>query len=364
MKGENKISNNQLKALIISVVIGVGILSLPSDLAEAVENGGWLSIIIGGLLTIPIILIFNSLNKMNLGKTYFQYGKELVPSPIFTIILMVFLIYLLGILTSSVRIFGEVIKVFLLETTPIEIIIITMLFATAYLGRTEIEVIGRMALLIYPIILITVVGVVIFSIPGIDISNIFPLTNIKLRPLLKSIPIAFFSYGGYEISLMIMGKAEKPEESLKTTIISIFYIIFIYLIFFFTTLAQFGIYELKRQIWPSIVLTREISFPGLFIENIDGIVMAIWVMVVFGTMGPAFYFSGAILSSIFKTKEHNYFVTALIPIIYIMSILPQNLKDVYKYMGRFINITGIISVAIFPFILFVINKIKNRRGKI
>ncbi len=363
MKGKNKISNNQLKALIISIVIGIGVLSLPSDLAEIVENGGWLSIILGGILTIPIILVINNLNQSYPGKIYFEFGKEIVPPFIFNLISIVFLIYLISILTFSVRIFGEVIKVFLLETTPIEIIIIAMIFVTSYLGRCEIEVIGRMALIIYPIILLTVIGVAIFSLPGIDFSNIFPLANIKLKPMLRSIPIAFFAYGGYEIALITMGNVEKPKESLKYSIYAIVDIVIIYLLFFFITLSQFGINELKRQIWPSLVLTREIGFPGLFIENLDGIVMAIWVMVIFGTMGPAFHVSGVILSSLFNTKKHDYFVTALIPIVYIISILPQNLRDVYKYMGKFVNVTGVISVVIFPIILFLINKVKNRRER-
>lgn len=71
-----------------------------------------------------------------------------------------------------------------------------------------------------------------------------------------------------------------------------------------------------------------------------------------------------ILSNLFNTKKHDYFVTALIPIVYIISILPQNLRDVYKYMGKFVNITGVISAVIFPIILFVINKVKNRREKL
>ncbi|HLR36395.1 MAG TPA: endospore germination permease [Tissierellales bacterium] len=364
MKGKSKVSNRQIKALIVSVVIGIGILSLPSDLAEIVENGGWFSIILGGILTIPIIMIFNSLNLMYPGKIYFEFGKEIVPPFIFNIMSFIFLVYLVGILTFSVRIFGAVIKVFLLETTPIGIIIITMLWVTSYLGRSKIVDISRMALIIYPIILVTAVGVVIFSIPGTDFSNIHPLANIKLKPMLRSIPIAFFAYGGYEIGLIAMGNVEKPEESLKYSIYAIVDILIIYLLFFFITLSQFGINELKRQIWPSLVLTREIGFPGLFIENLDGIVMAIWVVVIFGTMGPAFHVSGIILSNLFNTKKHDYFVTALIPIVYIISILPQNLRDVYKYMGKFVNITGVISAVIFPIILFVINKVKNRREKL
>ncbi len=43
----NKISNKQIKALIITIVIGIGILSLPSDVAMIMENDGWIGILIG-----------------------------------------------------------------------------------------------------------------------------------------------------------------------------------------------------------------------------------------------------------------------------------------------------------------------------
>lgn len=366
MERKNKTSNNQLKALIVSIIIGVGILSMPSSVAETMENGGWLSIILGGALSIPFIIIMNKLTRIYPGKTYFEFGKEIVPPFIFNIISIVFLIYYIITSAFTVRIFGEVIKAFLLETTPTEIIIIAMLLVTSYIGRCEIEVIARMAMIVYPIIILTTIGVVLFSIPGIDFTNLLPIlprTSISFKAVLKGTLITFFSYMGYEIILVAMGNVEKPDESLKYSMSAIIHVIVIYLLLFFITLSQFGIHELKRQIWPSLVLVREIGFPGFFVENLDGIVMAVWVMVVFATLGPFMYSSGIVLSSIFSTKEHDYFVTSMIPIIYALSLIPQNLRDVYRYMDISINVIGLISVVIFPTILFIIAKVKKGREK-
>ncbi len=361
MERKNKISNNQLKALIVSTIIGVGVLSVPSDTAKFMNNGGWISILLGGFLTIPIILIMNSLARMYPGKTYFEFGREIVPNFIFKIISIIFLIYFVILLAFVVRILGEVIKAFLLETTPIEIIIITMLLVTAYIGRCDIDVIGRVALIIYPIIIITTIGVIVFSIPKMDFSNILPMSGIKLKSLLISLPSTFFSYVGFEVILIAMGRVEKPEKSLKYSIFAVICVTCIYIIMFFMTLAQFGIHELRRQIWPSLVLIREIDFPGFFIENIDGIVMAVWVVVIFGTMGPFLYSSGIVLSSIFNTKKHEYFIIALIPIIYILSLIPQNLRDTYRYINIVVYIVGTMSIVAFPIILYIVAKVKKRR---
>ena len=52
MAKENKLSNKQIKALVVSTTVGVGILSLPNRLAIANGNDGWIPLILSGLLII------------------------------------------------------------------------------------------------------------------------------------------------------------------------------------------------------------------------------------------------------------------------------------------------------------------------
>ena len=57
MNKDPKVSNIQIRALVISTVVGVGILGLPNQLANAMDKDGWIAIILSIILTIPMLII-------------------------------------------------------------------------------------------------------------------------------------------------------------------------------------------------------------------------------------------------------------------------------------------------------------------
>ena len=182
----NKISNIQIKALIITSVIGVGILSLPSDVALILDNDGWIAIVLGGLITIPFIIIIDRIFKMYPNKNFFQIGREILNPILFNLFSIIILVYIIFSLAYTTRVFAEVIKAYLLETTPTEVIIITMLFAVSYIAKGEMEDIARMALIIYPIIIGFIIFLVIINLPNMNFTNIYPIFNMKFKALPKA----------------------------------------------------------------------------------------------------------------------------------------------------------------------------------
>ena len=362
MEKNNRVSNRQLQALIITTSIGVGILSLPSSVADIMGNTGWLAILLGGLATLPFIYIMNKLGEMYRGKIFYDYGKEVVGNIIFKIFSSIYLIYFLVLLAFIVRVFGEVIKAFLLDNTPLEVIIFTMLLATSYIGRSNIEAISRMALIILPIIIIITIVFILFSIPTLDFTNLLPVFQINIKDIPKGISTVFFSYIGFEIILIALAYIEDSENALKCSFNGIFYTTIIYLVTFLITISQLGIHELKKQIWPSLSIMSEVELPGFFIENIDGMLMTAWVLIVFATMGPAIYTGGVILSSLFDTKKHDFFVLPMIPIIMGLSLIPESLSQVYSTMGNIVKYLAIFSIVIVPSIIFIVALFKERKS--
>lgn len=363
MQNKNTISNQQIKALLVTTVIGVGVLSLPSDLAMILNNSGWIAIVIGGLLTLPFIMIIDRLFKLYPGKTFFQIGRKVMHPIIFNIILIIILSYSILLLSYASRIFAEVIKVYLLETTPTEVIILTMLIAISYIARSKLEVVARVAVMIYPIILGFIIFLIVINLPNADYTNIYPLLDIEYKEIPRGIMAVIFSYAGYEILLLALPFSENNENSLRYCMRGILMVIGVYLIVFFITLSQYGVHQLKREIWPSIAVIKEVDLPGYFLENLDGIVMAAWVMVVYGTMGPFLHASGVILGDIFNVKFHELFVPPLIPIIYSISLIPDNLIESDRIMGRILNYFALISIIIIPTIIFILAYIKRRKDK-
>lgn len=364
MQNKKTISNQQIKALLITTVIGVGILSLPSDLAMILNTSGWIAIILGGLIILPFVIIINRLFRIYPGMSFFQIGRKVMNPIIFNIFLIIMLSYSLLLLSYACRIFAEVIKAYLLETTPTEVIILTMLIAITYVARSKLEVVARVAVMIYPIILGFIIFLVIVNLPNADYTNIYPLLDVDYKAIPRGIMAVIFSYAGYEILLLALPFSENNKDSLKYCTKGMFIVIGVYLIVFFITLSQYGIHQLQREIWPSIAVIKEIDLPGYFLENLDGIVMAAWVMVVYGTMGPFLYASGVILGSVFNVRDNKFFVPPLVPIIYSISLLPDNLIEVNKVMGRILNYFALASIMVIPTIIFILSYIKRGKNKI
>lgn len=360
MGDKNKISNEQIKALIVTIVVGVGVLSLPSDMAVRMNNDGWLGILIGGLITIPFIILIDKLFKLYPNKNLFEIGRDTMPNILFKLFMTIFLIYNIVLLSYVIRIFADTIKTYLLETTPTEVIVFSILLATSYIARSQLEVIARMAVMIYPIIIGFIIFLIIISIPSADFSNILPIFRVDYKAIIRGVLMSIFAYSGYEFILLVLPLAENPDKTLRYSLNGMFIIIGIYLLSFFISLSQYGIHQLKRQIWPTIALVKEVDLPGYFLQNLDGIVMALWVMVVYGTIGPALHFSGVILSDILNTKNHELYILPLIPVIYIISLLPKSLVETDETLGILLRPLSIIAIMIIPTILYILAKVKKK----
>lgn len=363
MQKKNVISNDQIKNLFVNTIIGVGILSLPNNIATLLDNDGWIAILASGLLIIPFIIFIDKLFKMYPNKTIFNIGEEVLGKVVFKIFLIIIAIYSTIALAYSIRVFGEVMKAYLLERTPITVIIVTMLLATSYVSRSEIEVLGRVATMVYPILLGLFIFLFLINMPESDYTDILPLFNADLRQIPRGIITSLFSYAGYEIVFFAYPLSDNRKDTLKYILRGLFIVTGIYLITFFITLSQLGIDQLKRTLWPTIAVAKEVDLPGYFLENLDGIVIALWVLVVYTSVGPLLYIGGKALAYIFNTKSHDIFILPLIPIIYLVSIIPDNIIAVYDEMGIILGYFIIVSIMVLPAVIFFAALIKRRRKR-
>lgn len=356
-----KVSNSQITLFLISIMVGVGILSLPSALARELNNDGWILIIITSIIASIITLIIAFLGRLFPRKTVVEFGKEILTAPVSDFFSIIFLIYFVGLSAFEVRLFAEVVKMFLLTQTPTEVIIITMLLTTTYIVRCGIEELVRMAMIIFPFVIIPTIAIFTFLLPDLDFTNLLPVFRFELSDMIQGIPVAFFSFIGFEFLLLFMAFSEKPKNLHKSGLIAIAVVTFIYLSAFFINLAQFGVDNLRHQLWPMLTLMKAIDIPGAFIENVDAVFMAIWVLAVFTSLGPALFGASLILSKLVRGKEHKYFVLPTIPISYYLSLVPDNLAVLYEYMDIFTNYIGTFIVVVVPIVLFIGALIKGRK---
>ncbi len=361
MQQNSKITNGQHAAVIVTYIIGVGILSLPSTLAEEVGTDGWQIILLGGIILTGFVYIITKLGSMFEGETVIEYSKKLIPKPFPQIISFIFFVYFTVLSAYLVRVSAEVVKMFLLSNTPTEVLIVAMLLTTGYLARKGIESIARIAQIIIPVVSIPLLILGISVLSDVHFDNILPVFKTNILDIIKALPIVFFSYSAFDVGLFTMAYVDDTKKSLKFNLIAVWIVVAIYISVFFVTLARFGVVELKHLIWPTLTLMKTIEIPGAFIENVEGVVMALWVLLVISTVVVYYYISSLTASKILKNKEYYHFVYPILPIIYIISLIPDNLATVYDYMDIFMNYVGTLLTIIIPIIFFLLAYSKKQK---
>lgn len=352
-----------MRALVVTIVVGVGILSLPGKLSRIQGNDGWMIIIASGLLICIPLIIINKIFQLYPDKDFFEIGEEVLGKWMFKVVLLILGFNFIINAALITRHLAEIIKAFLLITTPMEVIIITFIIATSYLARSDMHIIGRASYHIYPLIIGFVIMLVAVSITQVDFTNLLPVLQSDFSNIPKSLSLTFVSFTGIEVLLFFIPFAEDKGKTLGPALKGVAIITIIYTLIFLISLSQYGLTHLQRQTFSTLSYIKEVDLPGFFIENLDGFVVAIWVLIVFATMGAYYYSSGIVLANLFNAKSHEIFILPLLPIIYMVSLVHPNLIALDNKLGKLINYTGVLSMILIPVIIYSLGYYKLRRAK-
>jgi spore germination protein len=373
--GENStqlvITPSQSTAIIASTLIGVGILTLPRTASETSHEMAWLATLIGGIIILPFMWFVTKLALRFPNKTIIDYASNIVGSERFPIIgkvislpiLLVFVLTWLALTTSAVRTFGNAITSAVLRETPIEVIIGTLLAATIFLVFVEVEVLARFNEVVFPLILIPLIIIVFLSLQNTEITNMFPLFEIDIMSFLNSLSTTIFAYTGFTIMLLFMAFAQK-EKNVEANLTGIAIPGFIYTLIVFSSVAVFGYEELQHLMWPTLELIKTTDIPGMILERVESLFLAIWVAAVYTTVGNFYY---AICFTVAqslpirnKDAARKCIAVLILPVLYWVSLQPRNIQQLFNWM----DMIGYFSIVgfVIPIILYVIALIR-KKGK-
>ncbi|MBM7615950.1 GerAB/ArcD/ProY family transporter [Alkaliphilus hydrothermalis] len=359
----NKVSAPQLGSIILLTVVGTGILTLPRALAENVGSDGWLLILLGTLLSAAVVLIHSHIVKSFPNKGYMEIISTCLSKPVAYIVVALLVVYFIILNGFLVRLFAEVVKLFLLLRTPIEIIIFSLLLLGAYLARQGIETLGRLAELLIPIVLVPSLILFLLSLEGGDLGNLYPILKTPIPNILKEMPTILFSFLGFDVLLIFGLYVNKPQKIAKSATRAILFIGALYLVLNLSVIVKFGVPQTTHLIWPTISLFKTIDFPGLFIENVEGVVMGIWVLIVFMSIAPILLVKVILLQDLFSVKDNKCFALPLLPPLYFVALWGASLAESYAYLDKFVTYTAPIVTLGIPGLILIVMTFKKKNKK-
>lgn len=358
----DKISNYQVGVFVFNTILGVGILTLPAALTKEVGTDAWFLSILAGLSNIPFLYFI-----CKVGEKYGEHGflgtlKSLFGKFLGTVLSLPVLVYFIINSGFVVRIFAETIKLYLLNNTPLEFIIIPLLILAIFLARSGIEPIGRFFEAVTPIIIIIMIALIIIAIPSPkQITNLRPYLTTPVVKYITGIRIGAFSFAGFEIVMILYPFIKKPKGVFKVSFISLMAVIALYTVIIIECISKFGDKETQALIYPTMTLIKSSEVPGAFIERMEGFLIAVWVMFVFTTLVPLMYGFSVLGGDLLKHRERRHIIKIFLPVMYLAALTGDNVAQLFDMIDKLTLYLGGYTVMLLPTIMFIMAHIKRKK---
>lgn len=351
-----------LFSTIIVTLVGVNVFSYPRELAELVGNDGWISIIISGFIALFLCyLIYNVMKNNSYG--HFEEMLEVSFGRILgKIIGLSFVIYSTIFGALGLRVFGEEIKLYLLERTPIEFLFIVTILVGSYLIRAEVDNLVKFNEIAFWLMFIPIGLVFIVCLYNVDFTNLLPVFDVKPINHIISLNAATYRFGGLTILFLILPLMKNLVNVKKAIRRGILFTTVFYLITFILAIVTFGEKQVSTLLWPIVSMVENINIPGSFIERWEGVFMSIWIIFYITTGVNHYYFAADMTKKIFGLEDIKLGAAIIIPFTYLIALYPKNIYDVSIVASSIIPILFLINLVIIPLVLLFLNPKKRREN--
>ncbi|OMF38340.1 spore gernimation protein [Paenibacillus sp. FSL H8-0548] len=356
---KDRITTIQTAVIISNFMLGSGILTLPRAAAEKVETPDiWLSVIIGGLVAIAAGIIMAVLSRSHAGKTVFQYNQVLLGKWIGGFLGLCFVVYFFTTSAYQLRAMAEVTGLFLLEGTPSWAIMMVFMWVSLYLMIGGINPIARLFEIILPLTIVIYLLVMFMSLRIFEWDNLRPFLGQGLMPVLAGVKSTSLSFLGVEVILVLTAFMNTPDKSIKAVVYGTAIPLLLYLLTVIVVIGGLSLEGVLTRAWPTLDLIRSYEFPGLIFERFESLLLVIWIMQIYSTFTITYFVAALGISQIFKVSIRKC-LYILLPIVFIISTLPQNINVLFK-LGDLLGQTALYLFLPIPILLLLLTKWRKR----
>ena len=333
-RDECKITSKQLIFIMIGAMLGSGILSLPRLAAKDAGQDAWFAVILGALFPLVSLLLIRLLYRINGGSSFVDTCRRICGKyfgDFFSLLLAAY-----SVVTAAVllRVFIEVVSMFLLKETPVPIKLILMLSVCAYLASGNPKVLGRVNEFLFYILL----PLLFFSLPAItknaDILNLMPVLNHKPLDYLRASLTTGLAFSGFELYIVFHPYVSREKEAFGASLYALLATLGIYLYFVLGAIMVFGQEVVQKVTWPTLRMLATTEIP--IIERLEFMFIQAWIGVSFRPISNQYFCASHIIKEVFGLKNQKKGTLLLFPVITAIALYPSDIFQVFKisdYVG-------------------------------
>lgn len=361
-KDNVQISPRQLTFLIITLVISTADLFLPAFVAQEAKKDSWISAILATVFTVLVTWVLLKLYKQHEGKTLIQIIMELTGKPIGTILGLIYVFFFFQSAFGVVMGMVIMMNTAFLPLTPSWVLIIVTILVSMYAVSKDIEVIARINEILLPLGIGAFALLMLVNVKDIDLTFFLPILNEGVIPPLQGALIILGIFCEIVVVMQLIpytGRADKLNRAVYSGVIisggSILGGTLVY--------ALFGPLT-EVFLMPALEFARIASF-GEYIQNLDILVMAIWITGIYVKIIVFYYAGTSALTQVFKLKGYKALVLPAGILLTSLSLATESRIVEMLYFLHYIHSLLSLTVAlVIPgFLLMVSTMKKDSKGK-
>ncbi|MBD1370767.1 endospore germination permease [Hazenella sp. IB182357] len=326
----NQISLMQYIFLLYKTQLGIGVFTLPRIVAEDVGHDGWISILLGYMLSNIVSILVIKLMEKHPDQTLYEilpcfFGKWV--GNLINIILILF-----TLIGASIVIFGiiSIVQVWSMPKSHQFVLMLLFLVPVYLVTKQGVRNISNYAQFVFlftmwqPLLIMS-------TIYDAEILNFLPIFSEGIPHVLEGVRGTLFSFMGFEMSFFLYPFLKDKKHAIRGVIIANTLCLNILLSVTLICFSKFSQEEILDFIWPTLNLLKTIQTPVL--ERLEIPFLSFYLPVVLISVVTYLYIS--LLGITTLTKKSNH-----IPYLWIV-LLAWTILSIFYTPS--INTLGIVS---------------------
>ncbi|MCY9659805.1 endospore germination permease [Paenibacillus chondroitinus] len=322
------LTTRQLFWMMVSTQVIMTILLTTAPAIQLANQDAWMSLIVSTAVAVGIAYICGKLASIFPDKTLIEFNRILLGKWFGGVISVMYLLVWIVILTVILKQFSLFITGTIMPRTPVFLIQIPMFLVVIYPTVHGVGVIARICELTGPIILIGVIGPMFLAINQLDWDRLLPIyiDNGLLALMKGSLPAAAF-LGDCIMLLILIAFVVQKKQIVRHAVGGVMLSGVVTLISVIFSILMFGHNVAANYTYPMLMIVRSISIGGI-IENLDAIVVTIWIMSVFTKLSLYLFVSSYGTSQLFGLKDWRKMTWVISAIVMLATFIPVNYEEI------------------------------------
>jgi spore germination protein KB len=355
-----KISPFQLGVAVFMFALGSAAVLMPSILSSIAKQDAWISVLLGIIVEILFISLWNRLSRKYPNESMIQVSERILGKWLAKCVGLLYVGFFLYLSALVLRNLGDFITTNVLVQTPMQFVHIVFMIPVIYGAYLGLEVIARASEVLFPWVIIILLITTFLLVKDIDLSKLLPiLPDGWQKPVKGMYPLIGFPISELVLFMMIFPFVTRQDKIKKY--VSLFAILasLVGTLIAITTLSVLGVEITARSTFSVFDLAKEIKI-GKFFERVEVLVGGIWVITIFVKLSFCFYAANLASAQLFNLK--SYRVTILpygLLVIPFSLIVYHNAAESSSFIAGAYPIYALFHGLFIPACLLVIAKIRK-----